>query len=147
MRNNLLFLHFFLNPQRDILTYSALVQFHTLLHVYPPSKLAKHKTVVKIPTIILRSTHLWPHHLVENIFLNLSIVCLFRLLVPPRENISRPEGGTVAKAKPSHNSNTSILVEILLSLVQFIIFHKLGNTRCITTATTTNGNAKAFQYL
>ena len=76
-----------------------------------PSKLAKHKAVVKIPTIILRSTHLWPHHLIENIFLNLSIVCLFRLLVPPRENISRPEGGTVAKAKPSHNSNTSILVE------------------------------------
>ena len=113
----------------------------------PPSKLAKHKAVVKIPTIILRSTHLWPHHLIENIFLNLSIVCFFRLLVPPRENISRPEGGIVAKVKLSHISNTSIIVEILLSLVQFIIFYKLGNTRYITTATTTNGNAKAFQYL
>ena len=77
-----------------------------------PPKLAKHKAVVKIPTIILRSTHLWSHHLVENIFLNLSIVCFFRLLVPPCENISRPEGGIVAKVKPSHISD-SIIVEIL----------------------------------
>ena len=38
------------------------------------------------------TTDLWPHHLVQNVLFNLSVVCLFWLLVPPSENISCPEG-------------------------------------------------------
>ena len=65
-------------------------------HLYQSNPLTRHHhhptSILGQRCPFLRSTHLWPHHLVQNVLFNLSVVCLFWLLVPPGENISCPGG-------------------------------------------------------
>ena len=95
-------------------------------HLYQSNPLTRHHhhptSILGQRCPFLRSTHLWPHHLVQNVLFNLSVVCLFWLLVPPGENISCPGG------KENNKSGQIQFSRLNVSTIQ-TIWMKIGKDR------------------